>query len=61
MTPQFRHGVGRFPIGEPFDHEQVDGSLRHMLIESCRFWSWLTRSVSRGGSNIHQQPPSAAR
>jgi hypothetical protein len=30
MTPQFSNGVSRFPIGESLDHEQINGSIRHL-------------------------------
>ena len=42
MTPQFRHGVSWLPIGEPLDHEQVNGFLWHVADSNCWFRRRLT-------------------
>jgi hypothetical protein len=30
MSSQFGNGVGRLPVGEPLDDEQVDGLVWHV-------------------------------
>ena len=33
MSSQFGHRVGWLPIRESFDHEQVNGLVRHVFLE----------------------------